>query len=139
MACLSVTVELRGQTDVNHAQAMQDGDSIIAFLTHRGVIDGVAPPLPALKYPATPLAGAETIKAPVSGVVVFLRNPGDWIRAGEAVAEVINPHTSAVSTLVSKTEGVLYAVENRYFATAGMRLAKVAGATAFRTGKLLSA
>jgi hypothetical protein len=34
---------------------------------------------------------------------------------------------------------VLYALENRYFATAGMRLAKVAGARAFRTGKLLSA
>lgn len=139
MACLSVTVELRSQTDVNHTLASQDADSIIAFLTHRGVIDGAVPPMPALRYPATPLAGSEAIESPVSGVVVFLKKPGDWIQAGDALAEVINPLTSEVTTLVSHTEGVLYALENRYFATAGMRLAKVAGARAFRTGKLLSA
>ena len=139
MACLSVTVELRSQTEVSHALAMQDAENIIFFLTHRGVIDGVAPPLPALKYPATPLAGSEAIESPVSGVVAFMKNPGDWIHAGDTIAEVINPLTSEVTTLVSHTDGVLYALENRYFATAGMRLAKVAGAKAFRTGKLLGA
>lgn len=139
MACLSVTVELRSQTDVNHVLATQDAENIIAFLMHRGVIDGVVPPLPELKYPATPLAGSEAIASPVSGVVAFLKKPGDWIQSGDAIAEVINPITSEVSTLVSHTDGVLYALENRYFATAGMRLAKVAGAKAFRTGKLLSA
>lgn len=143
MACLSVTVELRSQTDVNHALAKQDAENIIAFLIHRGVIDGggsnAATPLPDLKYPATPLAGAETIKSPVSGVLVFLKAPGDWIQAGDAVAEVINPLTAEVCTLVSHTDGVMYARENRYFASADMRLAKVAGAKAFRTGKLLGA
>ncbi len=138
MACLSVTVEFRGQTEVSHALAAADARNIIAFLTHRGIIDGVAPALPELKYPATPLAGAETIKAPVSGVVTFLRKPGDWVKSGDAIAEVIDPLTAEVRTLVTRTEGVMYARENRYFATAGMRLAKVAGATAFRTGKLLS-
>ena len=139
MACLSVTVELRSQTDVNHALAKRDAENIIAFLTHRGVIDGVVPPLPELLYPATPLAGSEAISSPVSGVVAFLKRPGDWIQSGDAIAEVINPITSEINTLVSHTEGVLYALENRYLATAGMRLAKVAGAKAFRIGKLLSA
>lgn len=139
LACLSVTVELRSQTDVNHTIAMRDADNIIAFLTHRGVIAGVAPPLPELKYPATPLAGSEAIASPVSGVVAFLKKPGEWVRAGEAIAEVINPLTDDVRTLSSTTDGVLYACENRYFATAGMRIAKVAGSKAFRTGKLLSA
>jgi predicted deacylase len=139
MACLSVTLELRSQTDVNHALAMSDADNIVAFLTHRGVIAGVAPPLPELKYPATPLAGSEAIESPVSGVVAFLKKPGDFVRAGEIIAEVINPLTAEVRSLACSTDGVLYALENRYFATAGMRLAKVAGAKAFRTGKLLSA
>ncbi len=139
MACLSVTVELRSQTDVNHALAMSDARNIVAFLMHRGAIDGMPPPLPVLKYPATPLAGAETIKSPVSGVVAFLKKPGDWIQSGDAIAEVIDPLTAEVRTLVSHTEGVLYARENRYFASADMRLAKVAGAKAFRTGKLLGA
>ena len=139
MSCLSVTVELRSQTDVNHVLAMQDAENIIAFLTYRGVISGVPPPLPKLKFAATPLAGSEAIESPVSGMVAFLKKPGDWIQSGDAVAEVINPLTSEISTLVSHTDGVLYACENRYFATARMRLAKVAGAKAFRTGKLLSA
>ena len=139
LSCLSVTVELRGMTDVTHAQATQDADGIIAFLQHRGVVMGIAPPLPALKYPATPLAGAESIATPISGVVAFLRKAGDWIKAGEAVAEVINPLTGHVHTLVSATEGVLYAQENHHFATAGMWLVKVAGETPFRTGNLLSA
>ena len=139
MACLSVTVELRGQTDVNHAQAEQDADNIIAFLIHRGVVKDVAPPLPELKYPATPLAGSEAIDAPVSGIVVFLKKPGEWIKAGDAIVDIINPLTNEVRTLTCRTEGVLYARENRYFATVGMRLAKVAGAKAFRTGKLLGA
>ena len=139
MACLSVTVELRGQSDMSHALAIQDANNIIAFLTHRGVIAGMPPPIPDLIYPATPLAGSEAIESPVSGVVVFLKKPGDWVQSGDALAQVINPLTSEVSMLVSHTDGVLYALENRYFATAGMRLAKVAGAKAFRTGKLLSA
>ncbi len=139
MACLSVTVELRSQTDVNHALATKDADNIIAFLTHRGVIIGTAPPLPELIYPATPLAGSEALASPVSGVVAFLKKPGDWIQTGDVLAEIINPLTAEVNKLVSNSDGVLYALENRYFATAGMRLAKVAGAKAFRTGKLLSA
>ena len=139
MACLSVTVELRSQTDVNHTLASQDAENIIAFLIHRGVIDGVAPPMLELKYSATPLAGSEAISSPVSGVVAFLKKPGDWIQSGDVLAEVINPITAEICELVSHTDGVLYALENRYFATAGMRLAKVAGAKAFRSGKLLSA
>ena len=139
MACLSVTVELRGQNDVSHTQAAQDAENIISFLSHRGVIAGDAPPLPELKYPATPLAGSEALESPISGVVAFLKKPGEWVHSGEVIAEVINPLTDDVKTLSCSTDGVLYACENRYFATAGMRLAKVAGARAFRTGKLLSA
>lgn len=139
MACLSVTVELRGQTDVSHTLAKADAENIIAFLTHRGVIDGVPPPLPELNYPATPLAGSEAIESPASGVVVFLKKPGQWVYAGDAIAEVIDPLSGSSTPLLSHTDGVLYAMENRCFASAGMRLAKVAGAIAFRTGKLLSA
>ncbi len=139
MACLSVTVELRGESDVSHDQAALDADALIAFLSHRGVIAQTAPPMPDLLYTATPLAGSEAIASPVSGVVAYLRKPGEWINRGEAIAEVIDPITGESHTLTSNTEGVMYARENRYFASAGMRLAKVAGKTAFRTGKLLSA
>lgn len=139
LSCLSVTVELRGMSDVSHEQANVDADAIISFLQHRGVISGTSRLMPPLKYAATPLAGAESIATPVSGVVAFLHEPGDWVKVGEAVAEVINPITGDVHTLVSATEGVIYAQENHHFAIAGMWLVKVAGSTPFRTGKLLSA
>ena len=139
MACLSVTVELRGMTDVRHAQAEADADRMIDFLKYRGVLAGKVAALPSLKFPATPLAGSIPIIAPVSGVVVYLKNPGDWVKKGEVIAEIINPISAEVSQLKADCEGVLYAQENRHFAVAGMRLAKVAGATAVRTGKLLSA
>ena len=142
MACLSVTIELRGQTDVSHNQAAIDAQSIVDFLMHRGVITvepNALPILPALLHPATPLAGSEALEADVSGVVAFLRKPGDVVQAGDVIAEVIDPLSGVVKQFRCKTSGVLYARENRYFATVGMRLAKVASATAFRTGNLLSA
>ena len=139
LACLSVTVELRGQGDVNHRQAVNDAEAILAYLVHRGVILDAAPALPDLIAEATPLAGSEPIDAPVSGVVVFLKNPGERVKAGDAIAEIIDPISGAICTVKCRTDGVMYARENRYFASVGMRLAKVAGKSAFRTGKLLSA
>ena len=139
LACLSVTVELRGQGDVNHRQAGADANAILAYLVHRGVILGVAPALPELIAEATPLAGSEPLDAPISGVVIFFKNPGDRVKAGDAIAEIIDPISGDIRTVHCRTDGIMYARENRYFASAGMRLAKVAGKTAFRTGKLLSA
>jgi uncharacterized protein len=138
-ACLAVTVELRGAMDVDHVHAKADSDAIIAFLTHRGVLAGSAPPLPELKSAPTPLAGSMPIVTPVAGVVAFLKQPGDFVRRGEAVVEMINPMTAAVTPLLSDTDGILYARENRRYAPAGMRLAKVAGREPQRSGKLLSA
>jgi uncharacterized protein len=135
---VSVTVELRGQPDVSHELNEADADAIVAFLTHRGVIDNSAPALPALPYPATPLAGAEPIEAPVSGVIAFRAAVGTWIHAGDVIAEVIDPIADSVTVLRAQTSGVLYARHISRFATAGMTIARVAGAKPYRTGQLLS-
>ncbi|MDN0085649.1 succinylglutamate desuccinylase/aspartoacylase family protein [Crenobacter sp. SG2305] len=140
LACLAVTVELRGQGDVKHSQAKQDAAAIIDFLRHRGLVtDRPAPEMPALKQPATPLAGSENLYAPHPGVVAFLVAPGSRVEAGQPVAEVIDPLNDRVAVLASQYGGVVYALENRHYASAGMWVAKVATATAFKTGSLLSA
>lgn len=139
MSCLSVTVELRGLSDVRHAMAADDTEKIIAFLQHRGVIAGAPPALPPLKHAATPLSGSESIMAPVSGVVTFDVEAGAWVKSGDKLGEVINPISGQVHALRASTEGVMYARENHHFAVAGMWLAKVAGSKPFRTGNLLSA
>ncbi|WP_137937423.1 succinylglutamate desuccinylase/aspartoacylase family protein [Chitinivorax sp. B] len=139
MACLSVTVELRGEQDVTHELAAQDAASLYAFLCHRGVVDEPAPALPPLLHAASPLAGSDSLTAPIAGAVAFHKQVGDVVAKGDAVFDVIDPLLDRIATVTSNTAGVLYARENRRYATAGMCMAKVAGSVPFKTGNLLSA
>ncbi|GHD72012.1 succinylglutamate desuccinylase/aspartoacylase family protein [Vogesella fluminis] len=139
MACLAVTIELRGQADVSHALAAQDADAIIAFLQHRGVIAGTAPALPELRYPATPLAGSDSLLAPHPGVVHYHLQSGTIVAAGDTIADIIDPVNDRVTTLRASRPGMLYATESRHYAITGQWLAKVATPESFKTGKLLSA
>ncbi|MFG6467612.1 M14 family metallopeptidase [Roseateles sp. BYS87W] len=135
--CLAATVELRGETEVSPALAGQDADALVAALCQLGHIDRPAPPVPA-GCPATPLEGVEPVTAPVSGIVVFAKAPGDWVNAGDLVAEIVCPLTDTRTPLHARTTGRCFARSSRRFATRGMRLAKIAGATPYRSGKLLS-
>ncbi|OHX12711.1 succinylglutamate desuccinylase [Chromobacterium sphagni] len=139
MACLAVTIELRGENDVNHEYAARDADGIIHFLQHRGVIAGGAPRLPPLRHPATPLAGSEDLLAPHPGVVVYHAEPGSQLAPGDLVADVIDPLRDISSQVRTQRGGVLYATSDRPYATAGLGIARVAGSTAFKQGKLLTA
>jgi len=138
MGCLSVTLELRGCADVSHPMAAADADALIAFLTHRGLVDGPVPPMPPLLDPATPLDGTDVLKAPVSGVVVYRRELGDMIRAGDVVFDVVEPISGAVHPVASRTDGLFFARESQRYTRAGRSLAKVAGAVPVRSGKLSS-
>lgn len=136
--CLSVTLELRGLADVAHEQAAADAQALVAFLTHRGFIDGPVPALPPLLEPATPLAGTDVLTAPASGVVVYRRELGERIRAGETVLEILDPLEDRLHPVASRTDGLLFARQSQRYARAGRALAKVAGALPVRSGKLSS-
>jgi predicted deacylase len=139
LGCLSVTVELRGMADVDHATAAQDAEALLDFLVHRGHIDEPPQALPALLHEATPLAGSMPVTAPVGGLLAWHRAPGAWVHAGEPLVDVVDALDGRVTTLASPVEGLFYARENLRFVTAGTRVAKVAGREARRSGKLLSA
>ncbi len=138
-ACLSVTVELRGQQDVEHALAEQDAANIVDYLRWRGALAGAAKAVPAAQGDARPLAGSMPIKTPVGGVLTFLCQPGDEVREGAVLAHVIDPVTAELTELKSPVDGLLFARDNLRFVTAGARVAKVAGLNALRSGKLLGA
>jgi uncharacterized protein len=138
-ACLSVTVELRGATDVTHELAAADAKNIIDFLRWRGLIAGDKPELPASQGDARPLAGSMPIKSPVPGVLTFVKEVGAEVSEGEVLAHVIDPITAEVTELKSPVDGLFFARDFLRFANAGMRVAKVAGREAVRTGKLLGA
>ena len=138
-ACLSVTVELRGATDVTHELAAADARNIIDFLRWRGLLNGAKPALPDAVGDARPLAGSMPIKSPVPGVLTFLKEVGADVKAGDVLAHVIDPITAQVTELKSPVDGLFFARDFLRFANAGMRVAKVAGKEALRTGKLLGA
>jgi uncharacterized protein len=138
LACFAATVELRGETDTDHALALQDAQGLVEFLQAQGALQGLAAiQRPALCVP-TPLAGSEPIAAPHAGVLVFLRKAGDTVAAGDVIAELVDPLNGHITPLCCKSAGLLYARCGSRWAIAGKRLAKIAGTSLARTGKLLS-
>lgn len=136
--CISSTVELRGQSDVNHADARADADAIIGFLAHRGHIRGVhSEPLPPKCRP-TPLEGCEALTAPVPGLIVYAADLGAAITEGALIAEIVDPVSGVVTPVHATTSGIFFARSNARIADAGMRIGKIAGAVPFRSGALLS-
>jgi len=138
LSCFSATVELRGEADVDDALALQDAKALVAFLQDLGHVQGPAPALPGPLCQATPLEGVQPLVAPCSGVLVFHRQVGERIQAGERVADIVDPGSSRRQPVTADVDGVLFARIARRWVTQGLRLAKIAGPTAFRTGPLLS-
>jgi uncharacterized protein len=136
--CHSVTVELRGQRDVDHAMADSDAAAILAFLRHAGVIAGGPPALPETLCRPTALEASEPITAPSSGILIYRREVGESVSAGEVIAKIIDPLTGEATEVATQSDGVFYARSSLRFATPGKRLGKVAGTSAKRSGKLLS-
>jgi predicted deacylase len=137
LGCFSATVELRGEADTHHTLAAQDADALIEFLRRRGVVAGPLAPLPAALCQATSLSTSEPITAPCAGVVVFHREPGETVTAGDLVADIVDIDSGRLTPLKALSGGVLYARAARRWAGAGDRLAKIAGTSLQRSGRLL--
>jgi predicted deacylase len=137
-ACAAVTVELRGENDVNYEYAGHDSHAMLQYLAREGMLDIPVLPLPEPRCAATPLEGVEPLSAPHSGVLVFLKKLGDTVRVGDAIADLVNPVSGKVSTLRANLDGVLFASTSHRHLLRGMHVCKIAGSTPFRHGSLLS-
>lgn len=130
-ACLAATVELRGAGDTFPHQTEQDASNLYAFLQRRGYLAGNPAPLPGLVHEATPLEGVDYVKATQAGILSYLKEPGEWVQKGEAIARVANPlaepGTASTSEIVSRTDGILFARSSDRFSRPGKIVAKVAG------------
>ena len=138
LTCLSSTVELRGQADVGGDLATQDAEHLVKFLKHLGVVAGEAAALPAALCQPTPLAGVQTLRAPHAGVIDYLLRPGTRVRTGEAIATVVEPMSNQATTVCADIDGLFFQRQIQRWATPDMDLGKIAGATAFKTGELLT-
>jgi len=137
-ACLSATVELRGETEVRHDYAEQDAAAIVDFLALEGHVRQDVAALPAPSCAPTPLEGVEPVVAPHGGLLVFLQPVGASVEPGTALADLIDPVTGDTTVLRATVTGKFFARTAYRFVQRGMRIAKVAGKVPFRTGKLLS-
>jgi uncharacterized protein len=138
-ACASATVELRSESEVSHDLAQADAAAIFGFLQLEGIIDGTAPALPAALCAATPLAGSQTVKAPVAGLLVFAAQTGDLLHKGDTVAQIIDPIADTTTPVLAEVDGVMYARTDDRYVLPNDDIANIAGSVPFRTGSLLGA
>ncbi len=133
LACLSATVELRGESDVSDDLARSDAENLLNFLRRRGVLAGDPGPLPRAVSDATPLEGVDIVRAPVQGVVSYTRSLGEQVSAGDVVAVIVDPAAEdpkrARSEVRTVASGLLFTRRIARYARAGDVLVKVAGAT----------
>jgi len=137
-ACAAITVELRGEMDVRYDLAEQDARALLQYLAREGLLDIPLDALPTPLCEATPLSGVERLDAPQSGVLVFRKALGEQVAAGEAVADIVNPVSGKTATVHASREGQLFASTAHRFLLRGAHICKIAGATPFRSGSLLS-
>ena len=137
-SCVAVTVELRGENDVRYDYARQDADAILQYLARNGVLAIEQRPLPAPQCAPLPLDAVEPLAAPHAGVLVFHKKLGEQVAAGEPIADIVNPVSGKVTPVAATRPGLLFASTAHRFLLRGAHICKIAGATPFRSGSLLS-
>ncbi len=143
-ACFATTVEFRGRNDVFDELAAADAVGLFRFLQRRGVIDGDPGPLPQALGEPTPLEGTDVMRAPAAGVLAYHKDLGDWVEAGETVADLIDlmaeDPKQARTPIASKATGLFFARMNEKLVRQGAEICKVAGKEPLehrQTGNLL--
>jgi len=132
-ACLSATVEYRGQRDVNHRLGEADARNLYRFLVRRGLIAGRAGPLPRLRAQATPIGGMDVGYSPRTGVQVYHVERGARVRRGTPVCEIIDPMDArgprARTQVLARTDGIVFSRRpDGQIAWPGKVLFRIAGA-----------
>ncbi|MYM30037.1 deacylase [Duganella sp. CY15W] len=145
-ACLSTTVELRGEMEVSYDLARKDAAGLLQFLTLQGLLhaddaaaQAAAAVLPEPLCAATPLEGVEPLYAPHAGILVYTRELGARVVAGDAIADLIDPVSGDTTVVRATVDGVFFARSAHRHVIRGMNVGKVASAKAYREGDLLSA
>ena len=142
-ACLSATIEYRGQAEVGDEWAEPDGRALFRFLQRRGLVAGDPGPLPPARCEATRLDACDVVRTPAAGIVAYKQPLGAMVTAGTVIAEIVDP--TAGDPRAARTEvrtvgdGLLLSRRADKLVRPGDSLAKVVGKKPLpsRTGYLL--
>ncbi len=127
---LVATLELRGQGDVSDALAERDAQGLYAFLCGRGVVDKRVERVD-WRGEMVPIAHMETVLAPAAGIVVYERELGARLEAGERFARIVaRPgEPSSEHVLYAPQAGRLVTCSRERLIVQGEVVAKLTGST----------
>lgn len=129
-ACCSMTVELRGQMDLEHKLAHSDAQAMVQYLAHLGDVDdgdADARTLPELIRAPYPLAGVQYVHAPSAGVVVFFIKAGQTVVQDQVLAHIIDPIHQISTDVRSPIDGFAFACHPVRYAQQGATLVSISG------------
>lgn len=109
--CIAVTMEYRGQADVNDDLAAFDADAIIRFLQRKDAIAGDPGELPAALCDATPVDAVDHVRAFTPGIIVHKVELGESVKEGQVVAEVVSPEApldTPRTVLRARADGIVF-------------------------------
>ena len=128
--CFACTVELRGKDDIDDALAAADARGLFDFLRREGVIAGEA------LAPRDPghvcdLAAVEPVEVEEQGIVVFAKQLGDRVEAGETIAWLVDPAAQdpqpARRPIFAGQSGLVLSRVDAKLVRPGERIMKIAG------------
>jgi len=130
-ACLSATVEYRGQADVGDEWAEPDAAALFRFLQRRGVVAGDSGPLPKPQCEATRLDACDVVRTPAAGVLAYKQPVGAVVSAGTVIAELVDPMAddprAARIPIRTATDGLVLSRRPDRLVRPGDSIAKVVG------------
>ncbi|NLR76663.1 succinylglutamate desuccinylase/aspartoacylase family protein [Leeia aquatica] len=140
VGCTAVTVELRGQSDVNIKMALADADAIIKFISwHSSPSANKVEALHTVQQKSTPLNFTEILASPISGIVSYTISYGVEVSPGTCLAVIVNPISGETLELITQSGGIYYARNASRYVAAGTEVCFVAGDSIQRnTDNLLS-
>ena len=125
-----MTVELRGQMDLEHKLAHSDAQAMVQYLAHLGDVDdgdADARTLPELIRAPYPLAGVQYVHAPSAGVVVFFIKAGQTVVQDQVLAHIIDPIHQISTDVRSPIDGFAFACHPVRYAQQGATLVSISG------------
>ena len=139
---LGVTLEYRGQHDVEDAINKTDADHLYNFFVGRGLItDKVQSPTSA--PPASPLNAMETLRVNKHGLIAYRVDLGARVKKGDVIADLIDLDGQGFARhrtpITCNTDGVVISRNMIKYVQPGVSIAKIVGTEPlpWRVGYLL--
>lgn len=126
----SATIEWRGQGDVGETPNKKDAEQLFHFFQARKLISGT-PPRPSRGAVARHFNATQVLRAPEPGLLDYRVKPGDKVKVGETVADLVALHGPDAfrgrTPLKAATSGLVLSTNYHKYVWRGASVAKIVG------------